>query len=87
MPDAEKIGLLAEWSGRLLAADGVTTWTRRCCTVQENKFYADTAGTTTTQQRVRMHPELTAVVGRPGRRRRSSRCAPSRRRPAAAGST
>jgi TldD protein len=29
--------------------------------VHENKFYADTAGTTTTQQRVRVHPVLTAV--------------------------
>jgi TldD protein len=31
-------------------------------TVHENKFYADTAGTTTTQQRVRVHPQLTAVA-------------------------
>jgi TldD protein len=30
--------------------------------VIENKFYADTAGTTTTQQRVRIHPEFTAVT-------------------------
>ena len=29
--------------------------------VLENKYYADTAGTVTTQQRVRMHPEFTAV--------------------------
>src|SRR6266566_4331735 len=29
--------------------------------VQENKFYADLAGTVTTQQRVRIAPELTAV--------------------------
>jgi TldD protein len=29
--------------------------------VLENKFYADTAGTMTTQQRVRLHPEFTAV--------------------------
>lgn len=31
-------------------------------TVHENKFYADTAGTVTTQQRVRLHPEFTAVA-------------------------
>ena len=31
-------------------------------TVHENKFYADTAGTVTTQQRVRLHPQLTAVA-------------------------
>ncbi|GAA0671426.1 hypothetical protein GCM10009535_58930 [Streptomyces thermocarboxydovorans] len=30
-------------------------------TVHENKFYADTAGTVTTQQRVRLHPVFTAV--------------------------
>ena len=29
--------------------------------VKEQKFYADTAGTVTTQQRVRLHPELTAM--------------------------
>ncbi len=29
--------------------------------VLENKFYADTAGTMTTQQRVRLHPVFTAV--------------------------
>lgn len=31
-------------------------------TVHENKFYADTAGTVTTQQRVRLHPQFTAVA-------------------------
>lgn len=30
-------------------------------TVQENKFYADTAGTVTTQQRIRLNPELEAL--------------------------
>src|SRR5690606_12762619 len=29
--------------------------------VKEQKFYSDTAGTTTTQQRVRVHPSLTAT--------------------------
>ncbi|GAA2462172.1 TldD/PmbA family protein [Streptomyces macrosporus] len=61
VPDAEKAGLLAEWSRRLLAADGVSHVDASLLTVQENKFYADTAGTVTTQQRVRLHPELTAV--------------------------
>ncbi len=61
VPDAEKTALLAEWSGRLLAADGVSHVDASLLTVQENKFYADTAGTTTTQQRVRLHPSLTAV--------------------------
>ncbi|NJQ02086.1 TldD/PmbA family protein [Streptomyces zingiberis] len=60
--DAEKAGLLAEWSARLLAAPGVAHADASLLTVRENKFYADTAGTTTTQQRVRLHPELTAVA-------------------------
>ncbi|MFD7923203.1 TldD/PmbA family protein [Streptomyces sp. NPDC059740] len=61
VPDAEKTDLLAEFSGRLLAAPGVTHTDARLLTVQENKFYADTAGTSTTQQRIRLHPQLTAV--------------------------
>ncbi|MEU6332550.1 TldD/PmbA family protein [Streptomyces sp. NPDC047049] len=62
VPDAEKSGLLAEWSARLLGAAGVAHVDASLLTVQENKFYADSAGTRTTQQRVRLHPELTAVA-------------------------
>ncbi|MFI1951834.1 TldD/PmbA family protein [Streptomyces xinghaiensis] len=62
VPDAEKTGLLAEWSSRLLAAPSVSHADASLLTVHENKFYADTAGTTTTQQRIRLHPELTAVA-------------------------
>ena len=62
VPDAEKTGLLADWSARLLAAEGVAHADASLLTVQENKFYADTAGTSTTQQRVRLHPQLTAVA-------------------------
>ncbi|MGW5335750.1 TldD/PmbA family protein [Streptomyces bauhiniae] len=61
VPDEEKSALLADWSGRLLAAQGVDHVDASLTTVHENKFYADTAGTVTTQQRVRLHPELTAV--------------------------
>ncbi|WAX80750.1 TldD/PmbA family protein [Streptomyces sp. KMM 9044] len=61
VPDAEKAGLLAEWSARLLAARGVDHVDASLLTVHENKFYADTAGTVTTQQRVRLHPVFTAV--------------------------
>ncbi|MBZ6131624.1 MULTISPECIES: TldD/PmbA family protein [Streptomyces] len=61
VPDAEKSALLADWSARLLAADGVDHVDASLLTVHENKFYADTAGTSTTQQRVRLHPVLTAV--------------------------
>lgn len=62
VPDEEKSGLLAEWSSRLLAADGVSHVDASLLTVHENKFYADTAGTVTTQQRVRLHPQLNAVA-------------------------
>jgi TldD protein len=61
VPDEEKSALLAEWSTRLLAANGVNHVDASLLTVHENKFYADTAGTVTTQQRVRLHPQLTAV--------------------------
>ncbi|MEU1148376.1 TldD/PmbA family protein [Streptomyces sp. NPDC005863] len=62
VPAEEKAGLLADWSARLLAADGVAHVDASLLTVHENKFYADTAGTVTTQQRVRLHPQLTAVA-------------------------
>jgi TldD protein len=62
IPDVEKIGLLTEWSERLLAADGVDHVNAGLEQVLENKFYADLAGTTTTQQRVRVEPRLTAAA-------------------------
>lgn len=62
VPDEEKAGLLAQWSAKLLAAKGVSHVDAALTTVHENKFYADTAGTVTTQQRVRLHPEFTAVA-------------------------
>jgi TldD protein len=60
--DVEKIGLLTEWSERLLASDGVDHVNAAVEQVLENKFYADLAGTVTTQQRVRVAPVLTAVA-------------------------
>ncbi|NEE49094.1 TldD/PmbA family protein, partial [Streptomyces sp. SID8455] len=62
VPDEEKAALLAEWSGRLLGAEGVAHVDASLMTVHENKFYADTAGTVTTQQRVRIQPQFTAVA-------------------------
>ncbi|GHF72184.1 hypothetical protein GCM10010218_61840 [Streptomyces mashuensis] len=62
VPDADKVGLLSDWSARLLAAEGVAHVDASLLTVHENKFYADSAGTVTTQQRVRLHPQLTAVA-------------------------
>jgi TldD protein len=62
VPDPEKIALLADWSERLLAADGVDHTDAMLRQVLEDKFYADTAGTVTTQQRVRVSPVLEAVA-------------------------
>ncbi|RBQ18964.1 TldD/PmbA family protein [Spongiactinospora rosea] len=65
VPLAEKVALLADWSGGLLAhADHVQASLMQ---VKEQKFYADSAGTVTTQQRVRLHPALTAMKAAEGR--------------------
>jgi TldD protein len=62
IPTREKVELLTEWSQRLLASDGVDHVQAGVAQVRENKFYADTAGTTTTQQRVRIGPSVTATA-------------------------
>jgi TldD protein len=62
VPTHEKVGLLTEWSARLLAADGVEHTDVLFQAAKEAKFYADSAGTTTTQQRVRLHPAVTAIA-------------------------
>ncbi|MGH8773821.1 MAG: TldD/PmbA family protein [Jiangellaceae bacterium] len=59
--DAEKVELLAAYSRRVLDRDGVDHVTARLAQVLENKFYADTAGTVTTQQRVRVEPVVEAL--------------------------
>jgi len=61
VPEAERVARLAELSERLLSADGVDHVDASLMHVLENKFYADSAGTTTVQQRVRVHPGFTAV--------------------------
>ena len=61
VPEADKAALLAQWSRDLLAADGVDHVDASVHAVKENSYYADTAGTTTIQQRVRIHPDLTVV--------------------------
>jgi TldD protein len=61
VPEADKIALLAGWTRRLLAAKGVDHADATVRTAQENKYYADLAGTVTTQQRVRVNPYVTAV--------------------------
>jgi TldD protein len=63
----DKISLLGDWSAGLLAAAGVDHVDASLLQVKECKFYTDGA-TTALQQRVRVHPSLTAVsVGPDGR--------------------
>ncbi|MBV8539359.1 MAG: TldD/PmbA family protein [Pseudonocardiales bacterium] len=62
VPLQEKVALLSEWSRRLLAADGVEHTEVHLRAEKEIKFYADSAGTSTTQQRVRLHPAATAIA-------------------------
>jgi TldD protein len=57
----DKIDLLAQWSAQLLAHRAVSHADAALHAVKECKFYTDGA-TTATQQRVRLHPELTAVA-------------------------
>ena len=58
VPLPDKVGLFTGWTRRLLAADVVEHAAGSLQQVQENKFYADLAGTTTTQQRVRLQPSV-----------------------------
>ena len=62
VPSVDRLALLLDRSERLLAADGVQHSMAGLIQVKETKFYADTAGTTTTQQRVRLMPELEATA-------------------------
>ncbi|MFC5996060.1 TldD/PmbA family protein [Pseudonocardia hispaniensis] len=62
VPTRDKVALLTEWSQRLLASDGVDHVQAALEQVRENKYYADLAGTRTTQQRVRIAPTLSAIA-------------------------
>ncbi len=62
IPSADKVGVLEDYSGRLLASDGVDHVTATVHTVKEQTFYADTFGSSITQQRVRTQPVLEAVA-------------------------
>jgi TldD protein len=59
---ADKVALLEEWSGRLMASDGVDHVAARVLAVVEDKHYADLSGTVTTQRRVRIYPVVEAVA-------------------------
>ncbi len=62
VPLADKVGLLAEWSGRLLVTESVDHVTADLLAVTEDKYYADLAGTEATQRRVRVHPTVEAIA-------------------------
>ncbi|MEO7125878.1 MAG: TldD/PmbA family protein [Nakamurella sp.] len=62
VPAADRLALLLDRSERLLATDGVARTSASVHCVKENTFYADTWGTSTTQQRVRLQPELEATA-------------------------
>ncbi len=61
VPEADQQALMVDLSERLMSADGVNHTDANLSYVQENKFYADLAGTSTTQQRLRIQPEFTAI--------------------------
>ncbi|MGE2723980.1 TldD/PmbA family protein [Mycolicibacterium pulveris] len=58
----DKLAVLGEHSARLLAADGVDHVSAGMNAVKEQSFYADTFGSSITQQRVRVLPMLEAVT-------------------------
>lgn len=58
---ADKADVLIGWTHRLRAHDAVEHATATLAQVHENKFYADLAGTRTTQQRVRVMPTFEAM--------------------------
>jgi TldD protein len=61
VPLAEKAALLVAWTERLRTGAAVDHASADLLQVQENKYYADLAGTRTTQQRVRLHPGFEAM--------------------------
>ncbi|GAA2903301.1 TldD/PmbA family protein [Streptosporangium fragile] len=67
VPARAKVALLADWSGELLKDPRVDHVQASLRQVKEQKFYADAAGTVTTQQRVRVHPALEAMKVLDGR--------------------
>ena len=59
--EATKTGRMLELNEALLGAPGVSHANAMLGYVQENKYFANLAGTSTTQQRVRIQAHLTAV--------------------------
>jgi len=61
VPVAEKAAVLIDWTERLRTGAAVDHASADLQQVQENKYYADLAGTRTTQQRVRLQPGFEAM--------------------------
>ena len=60
VPIRDKVDVLVDWTRRLTGHASVDHATSYLMAVQENKYYADLAGTRTTQQRVRLQPGFEA---------------------------
>ena len=65
VPLAEKTALFADWTRELQGADGVDHATGSLEQVLENKYYADLGGSSISQQRVRLQPQLEAHGAHP----------------------
>ena len=59
---ADKIATLTEYSSRLTASDGIDHVSASLDAVKEQTYYADTFGSSITQQRVRVQPAFEAVA-------------------------
>jgi TldD protein len=59
---SDKVGLLEEWSRRLLADAAVSHVSAEVLSVGEETYLADLSGTRATQRRVRLHPQLEALA-------------------------
>jgi TldD protein len=62
VPTPDKIAVLDDYSGRLLGAAGIDHVSAALTAAKEQTFYADTFGSSITQQRVRVLPSLEAVT-------------------------
>jgi TldD protein len=62
VPERERLDVLASRTADLLAHDAVTHATAHMRAVKERVFYADLAGTRTTQQRVRVESDVVAIA-------------------------
>ncbi|MBC9733951.1 TldD/PmbA family protein [Nocardioides marmotae] len=61
VPVAEKAALLIDWTRRLRTGAAVDHASAHLQQVDEHKYYADLAGTRTTQRRVRLQPSFEAM--------------------------